>query len=88
MNQELQKELLNKKFDELRLEFNGVCWKSGCGSTENLQFAHTVKTNLKGSGRGKKKRYYDIKNNKYCYALFCIIHHKEYDSNKEDKQQC
>lgn len=31
-------------------------------------------------GRGRKERYYDIKNHPDCYALMCEDHHKAYDA--------
>lgn len=68
-----------RKWEELKEEFGNECFK--CGSTENLEFAHLKPTDLKGEGRGKPNRYYDIKNNPECYGLMCDKCHKEYDKN-------
>lgn len=72
-------EWLNSKFNDLRKEFGGCCQK--CGSKMNLEFAHVRPTGLKSKGRGKKKRYYDIKNNKECYILLCKDCHLDLDSS-------
>ena len=62
---------------DLRKEFGGCC--STCGSKQNLEFAHIKPTGLKGWGRGRKERYYDIMNNKDSYKLLCKTCHKEFD---------
>ena len=65
------------KMKELREEFGGSC--QNCGSKQNLEFAHIKPTELSGWGRGRKERYYDIKNNKDSYKLLCKSCHKELD---------
>lgn len=65
------------KMQELRELYGGICQK--CGSSKNLQFAHIKPTSLLGYGRGMKNRYYDIKNNKSCYALLCYQCHRRFD---------
>jgi hypothetical protein len=46
----------------------------------SLQFAHIKDTGLNGIGRGRKERYYDIRNHPDSYALLCEDHHKAYDA--------
>ena len=70
-----------KAFKELRKEFGNEC--QVCGDKENLEFAHVRKTELEGKGRGRKERYYDIKNNKDCYMLLCKACHKSMDRRKK-----
>jgi hypothetical protein len=50
-----------------------------CGSVENLEFAHICRTELKGRGRGRKERYYDVVKNPDAYALRCTECHKRFD---------
>lgn len=69
-----------KKFKKLRALFGDKCVY--CGSTENLQFAHIKKTKLSGTdGRGRKERYYDIRNNPKSYVLACKKCHEDLDRN-------
>lgn len=72
------RDLFNRLFDELRQLFGGRC--KCCGSTLSLQFAHIKETGLSGRGRGKSRRYYDIKKHPDCYALLCEKCHKLLDS--------
>jgi hypothetical protein len=53
---------------------------------EKLEFAHVLETALKGRGRGRKERYYDIIKNPDCYRLLCQFHYKEMD-NEEDARK-
>lgn len=71
------KDLYNRLFNELRQLFGGKC--QHCGLTEHLEFAHVKDTGLDGAGRGKKTRYYNIKNNKDCYILLTKKCHREFD---------
>lgn len=68
---------IKEAFKKLRDEFDSSCQK--CGSKQNLEFAHIKPTDLSGWGRGRKERYYDIKNNKDHYVLVCKSCHKELD---------
>lgn len=79
---------LKRKLNELREEFLWCCcW---CGSTDGLEFAHIENTGLNGQGRGRWKRYYDVKKNKDKFMLMCKECHKEFDGmliiNEEDIQ--
>ena len=63
-----------KKFKELRKTFPNRCSHTGT----KKQFAHTKKTPLTGiKGRGRKERYYDIKNHPNSYKLLCKKCHKK-----------
>lgn len=68
---------IKRAFKKLRKAFGGAC--RICGSTEKLQFAHLEPTNVKGRGRGRKERYYDIKNNPDSYILLCEPCHRTLD---------
>jgi 5-methylcytosine-specific restriction endonuclease McrA len=72
-----QNKWIKKERKNLVEEFGGSCQE--CGSTKKLEFAHIKPTNLSGWGRGRKERYYDVKNNKDCYKLLCKKCHKELD---------
>lgn len=72
------KEYIENLKNEL-LDYYGVKCKR-CGSTTDLQFAHTKPTGLNGAGRGKYRRLRDVKNNLDCYTLLCDKCHKEFDS--------
>ena len=74
---------LTENFNELRKEFGNRC--EFCGYTSGLEFAHIVPTGLMGMGRGKKKRYYNIVNNKTDYLLLCKDCHRRFDRHPEKK---
>ena len=74
---------IGMKFQELKKEFGNRC--EFCGSENDLQFAHIVPTKLRGMGRGKKNRYYDIRNHKTDYLLLCKDCHYKFDRNPEEK---
>lgn len=65
-----------KKMVELRESRGNKC--EVCGVTEGLEFAHVKETSLKGRGRGRKERYYDIIKNPESYKLVCSNCHKEH----------
>lgn len=75
-HQTYYRDFYNRLFDQLRLKYGNKC--ACCERTDNLQFAHIKDTALKGLGRGKKTRYYDIIKhpdsyvlmNKYCHYGF------------------
>lgn len=65
-----QNRWIQKKFKALRKARGGRCLD--CGSGKDLEFAHIKETTLSGrNSRGRKERYYDIKNNPQCYVLLC-----------------
>jgi len=64
----------------------GVCGWYNCESTENLQFAHVLETNVKGMGRGSWTRLNDYLQNKRSYMIYCEYHHKLYDSYKNEDE--
>jgi len=64
-------------FEKLRETFGGKC--CFCGSIDKLQFAHIQATDVRGRGRGRKERYYDIKNNPDSYVLLCPSCHRTLD---------
>lgn len=69
---------LRKKWNELIKEFGGKCLK--CGREQDLHFAHIFPTGLNGMGRGKWRRYYDIKRNNNCYVQLCKECHSAMDA--------
>lgn len=73
---------IKKALQLLREEFGGCCKK--CKSTEDLEFAHVRDNGFKGRGRGRKERYYNIKNNKDDYILLCKSCHREFDKEKKE----
>lgn len=75
-------EWTKKRFRELREERGNRC--NRCGSTLFLQFAHISETGLKGTGRGRKERLYDIIKNPEAYILACRFCHELYDAGKID----
>lgn len=74
---------IKTKRAELLEEFGGSC--RICGTSKELQFAHLTPTDLKGWGRGRKERYYDVKNNPDSYTLLCEPCHKQLDRILETK---
>ena len=72
---------IKKAFQKLRDEFGGCCQK--CKDTENLEFAHVLDNEFNGRGRGRKERYYNIKNNKQDYILLCESCHSEFDKQSD-----
>lgn len=75
---------LNAKFDYLReVTFGGKCLNPDCDRLcSHLHFAHIKPTSLFGRGRGKMKRYYNIKNNIFYYTLLCADCHKKFDNGE------
>lgn len=65
---------IKRKFNELRFLFGNKCLL--CPSEYRLEFAHIKPTELKGEGRGRKERYYDILNNPDSYILLCQLCHR------------
>lgn len=76
---------IKKALQKLRKERGSKCEE--CGSTIALQFAHIKETELKGGGRGRKERYYDIVKNPECYKLFCGYCHREFDRKKRETER-
>lgn len=77
-----------ESMERLRQEFGGKCvdcrrnysWLRGRKGP--LEFAHIKPTGLTGGkGRGLRNRYFDILNNRDCYALRCRACHKAWDRN-------
>jgi hypothetical protein len=61
--------------------FGGKCWFENCEEDDptKLEFAHIFPTRLKGRGRGRKERIYDVSKNPDCYALVCSYHNGQID---------
>lgn len=70
-------EWIKRRRKRLLEEWGGECLF--CGSKENLQFAHLKETSVKGWGRGRKERIYDVIHNPDSYVLLCCKNHKELD---------
>lgn len=68
---------IKQAFVKLRVSYGNCC--DMCGSTESLEFAHTRDNGFSGMGRGRKERYYNIKNNPNDYRLLCKKCHRIYD---------
>lgn len=68
--------IIEKRKQLIKL-FGGMCVL--CWTTENLEFAHIKPTKLNGLGRGRKERYYDVKNNPKSYVLMCKKCHERFD---------
>ena len=67
---------------DLQKKLGSDCRK--CGHRSKLEFAHVKRTKLSGkTGRGKKKRLYDIKNNLHCYILLCKPCHRQFDKDNK-----
>jgi len=71
-------EWIKKAMVRLRNSFANCCLY--CGGEEKLEFAHVNPTDLKGWGRGRKERYYDIVKHPDDYVLFCKGCHRDYDN--------
>lgn len=72
-----QNEWAKRRRKRLLEEWGGECLF--CGSKEKLQFAHLEETDVKGWGRGRKERLYDVINNPDSYVLLCREHHRKLD---------
>lgn len=61
----------------LHERYGGKCWFEGCeeNEMEKLEFAHIFETKLKGQGRGRKERIYDVSKNPGAFAYVCKYHH-------------
>lgn len=70
--------LVRRKFRELRAL--NTCCVPGC--LEPVQFCHKAETELKGMGRGRKERFYDIVKHPEAYLPFCKTHHRQYDKGQ------
>ncbi len=68
---------IRERRQRLVQEYGGKC--GVCGVMENLQLVHKEPTELKGRGRGRKERVYDVIKNPTKYRLLCKDCHKEYD---------
>jgi len=76
---------LRRKWVKLIEEFGGVC--QSCAGTEELEFAHVKPTGLKGNGRGKFHRYYDVLRHRRSYILLCMTCHDELDGRRPRQRQ-
>ena len=75
--------LIKRKIPELRERMGGKCANPKCPNpTENSQFAHVKRTRLKGRGRGRKERYYDVVKHPDCYILLSKDCHKKFDNGE------
>jgi hypothetical protein len=66
-----------RRLQGLKRLCGGYCRK--CGETEQLEFAHTKPTGLKGAGRGARRRFLDVVRNPDSYELLCRKCHGELD---------
>jgi hypothetical protein len=71
-------EFLTKKRLQLIREYGNKCFV--CGNVNNLQFAHIKPTKIKGVGRGKQNRTYDVQKNPKSYILLCPTCHYYLDN--------
>lgn len=62
---------------EQRIDFGFCCvW---CGDFNGVEFAHLEHTGVSGIGRGRWRRYYDVRNNRDKFMLMCYDCHREFD---------
>lgn len=80
-----QSEWVKGRWDLLIEEYGGACEK--CAKTYDLEFAHVKPTGVKGKGRGKSRRLFDILRNRECYRLLCFECHDELDGMHRHRQQ-
>lgn len=64
--------------ERLIIQRGGKCVE--CGRTDHLEFAHLQETGLKGRGRGRKERYYDVVKNPDAYVLLDKGCHRRLDA--------
>lgn len=82
---------LREKRARLIREFGGRCEAKkylGIDCDEilsPLQFAHIKPTRINGIGRGMQNRLRDVDLNRDCYALFCVVHHREFDRREQQE---
>ena len=72
---------IKKRWAVLMHEFGGICAR--CRTAERLEFAHLHPTALRGAGRGKRTRYYDIRSNPGAYWLLCGACHLLFDRERK-----
>jgi hypothetical protein len=73
-------EWVKQRIPQLKREFGGKCEHKGCGERRltMLEFAHTRKTSLSGTGpRGRKEKAADIAAHPGSYKLMCHKHHRQ-----------
>lgn len=71
---------VKKAIPDLKREMGGKCEYRGCGERRlsYLEFAHTRKTPISGTGpRGRKEKVADIHAHPNSYALYCSKHHHQ-----------
>lgn len=74
-----QNQWIRRKTVEQKHLWGGKCQKCGSDKIDKLEFAHVSPTGLNGRGRGRKERYYDVKNHPESYNLLCEDCHAEFD---------
>lgn len=70
-------EYVKRRWKQLIEDSGGKC--AQCPSTERLEFAHLEPTGLRGRGRGRKNRLFDILKHPEKYVLLCGLCHDEMD---------
>jgi hypothetical protein len=70
-------EYVKAKFKEMREK--AKCHNPKCTSGKKIEFAHIRPTELKGAGRGRKERYFDIVKHPDDYVPFCKDCHFLFD---------
>ena len=69
--------------------YNDVIGRSGV-SNQDLEYQwhfahrHNFPSNLHSSGRGERKKFYDIFHHPVSYVLMCSAHHEEYDREDDE----
>ena len=66
-------------------KFGGRC--AHCGLDQDLEFAHTEPTGLKGPSRGSFYRVRDIMLHPQCYLLLCMTCHDLFDGRRPRRRQ-
>ncbi len=70
-------EYVKRRWKQLIEDSGGKC--AQCPSAEKLEFAHLEPTGLRGRGRGRKERLFDILKHPEKYVLLCGYCHDELD---------
>jgi len=78
-------EYVKRRWMELIEEYGGEC--QDCGKRYDLEFAHLGETGLKGKGRGKNRRLFNILHNRDLYRLLCMDCHDILDGMNRRRQQ-
>ena len=75
---------VQRRWEKLLTEYGGQC--AACGKRYDLEFAHIAPTDVKGKGRGKARRLFDILRYPTRYTLLCASCHDILDGMNRRRQ--